>query len=104
MIFLDNKVTPPGCQGPGPGPRIYDVRHLRADDCTCQHPEIVACIYCLFFFIFKSPCYNCGFKEFIPKFVMASNPVMELDIWKGEWGLPSIDVNCLEVMVRDRRN
>jgi hypothetical protein len=67
-------------------------------------PEIVACIYCLFFFIFKSPCYNCGFKGFIPKFVMASNPVMELDIWKGEWGLPSIDVNCLEVMVRDRRN
>ncbi|KAI9555759.1 Metaxin-1 [Daphnia sinensis] len=29
---------------------------------------------------------------------MASNPVMELEIWKGEWGLPSVDVNCLEVM------
>ncbi len=31
---------------------------------------------------------------------MASHPVMELDIWKGEWGLPSIDFHCLEVMVR----
>lgn len=29
---------------------------------------------------------------------MASNPVMELEIWKGEWGLPSVDVHCLEVM------
>lgn len=31
---------------------------------------------------------------------MASNPIMELEIWKGEWGLPSVDVHCLEVMVR----
>merc|ERR1712071_739462 len=23
---------------------------------------------------------------------------MEIDIWKGEWGLPSIDVQCLQVM------
>lgn len=25
--------------------------------------------------------------------------LMEIDIWRGEWGLPSIDVQCLQVMV-----
>lgn len=30
--------------------------------------------------------------------------VMEVDIWKGEWGLPSVDVHCLEVMVRNYNN
>lgn len=29
---------------------------------------------------------------------MVSNSQMEIEIWKGEWGLPSIDVTCLEVM------
>jgi hypothetical protein len=24
---------------------------------------------------------------------------MDIDIWKGDWGLPSIDVECLQVMV-----
>lgn len=25
---------------------------------------------------------------------------IELDIWKGEWGLASIDLECLKVLVR----
>ena len=25
---------------------------------------------------------------------------MELDVWEGDWGLPSIDLTCLQVMVR----
>lgn len=25
---------------------------------------------------------------------------MEVDVWAGDWGLPSIDVNCLQVLVR----
>ena len=25
---------------------------------------------------------------------------MEIDIWKGDWGLPSIDVHCLQALVR----
>ena len=24
---------------------------------------------------------------------------MEVDIWRGDWGLPSIDVQCLQVLV-----
>lgn len=30
---------------------------------------------------------------------MVEDDRMEVDIWKGDWGLPSIDVQCLEVMV-----
>lgn len=32
-----------------------------------------------------------------------TNSVMEVDIWRGEWGLPSVDVRCLEVMVRKQK-
>jgi len=28
------------------------------------------------------------------------NRPMELYIWGGDWGLPSVDLHCLEVMVR----
>ena len=24
---------------------------------------------------------------------------MELEVWGGDWGLPSIDINCLQIMV-----
>lgn len=26
---------------------------------------------------------------------------IELDIWRGEWGLASIDLECLKVLVRN---
>lgn len=25
--------------------------------------------------------------------------IFELDIWKGDWGLPSVDTECLQVLV-----
>jgi hypothetical protein len=27
------------------------------------------------------------------------NHPMELNIWRGDWGLPSVDLHCLEIMV-----
>lgn len=30
---------------------------------------------------------------------MANIEVLQLDIWKGDWGLPSINVECLQVLV-----
>ena len=27
------------------------------------------------------------------------NRPMELDIWKGDWGLPSVDIECLQIFV-----
>lgn len=29
-----------------------------------------------------------------------SDDVLELQVWKGDWGLPSVDPNCLAVLVR----
>ncbi|XP_066601961.1 metaxin-1 [Prorops nasuta] len=29
---------------------------------------------------------------------MSVNEKLELDIWKGDWGLPSIDVTCLQIL------
>ena len=29
------------------------------------------------------------------------NDVMELDCWKGDWGLPSVDIKCLNILVRN---
>ncbi|XP_076226542.1 metaxin-1 isoform X4 [Nomia melanderi] len=30
--------------------------------------------------------------------------VLELDVWKGDWGLPSVDVECLQVLVYAKFN
>lgn len=30
---------------------------------------------------------------------MANAEILQLDIWKGDWGLPSVDVECLQVLV-----
>lgn len=32
------------------------------------------------------------------------NRPMELNVWGGDWGLPSVDLHCLEVMVRGNQN
>ncbi|XP_072760799.1 metaxin-1 isoform X1 [Anoplolepis gracilipes] len=29
---------------------------------------------------------------------MANAEILQLDIWKGDWGLPSVDVECLQVL------
>lgn len=31
---------------------------------------------------------------------MNSGESYQLDIWKGDWGLPSVDIQCLQVLVR----
>lgn len=28
-----------------------------------------------------------------------NSPPMELDIWKGDWGLASVDLDCLRLVV-----
>lgn len=32
------------------------------------------------------------------------NRPMEIDIWKGDWGLPSIDLDCLQTLVSKYNN
>lgn len=32
---------------------------------------------------------------------MFKPPQLEVESWKGDWGLPSIDYKCLEVLVQD---
>lgn len=31
---------------------------------------------------------------------MSNAEVLQLDVWKGDWGLPSVDIECLQVLVR----
>lgn len=38
-------------------------------------------------------CWRCEFSE------MADADILQLDIWKGDWGLPSVDIDCLQVLV-----
>lgn len=33
---------------------------------------------------------------------MTNAEVLELDIWKGDWGLSSVDIECLQVLVCTR--
>ena len=33
---------------------------------------------------------------------MSADENIRLDTWKGDWGLPSIDRNCLQVLVSNR--
>ncbi|XP_011866341.1 PREDICTED: metaxin-1 isoform X2 [Vollenhovia emeryi] len=40
----------------------------------------------------RSPSWRCE----LPK--MANAEVLQLDVWKGDWGLPSVDVECLQVL------
>lgn len=28
-----------------------------------------------------------------------TNRSMELEVWRGDWGLPSIDLECLQLLV-----
>ncbi|XP_015175035.1 PREDICTED: metaxin-1, partial [Polistes dominula] len=35
---------------------------------------------------------------------MSTSDKMQLDVWKGDWGLPSIDTECLQVMAYARFN
>lgn len=30
---------------------------------------------------------------------MTDVEVLQLDIWKGDWGLPSVNIECLQVLV-----
>lgn len=30
---------------------------------------------------------------------MTDIEVLQLDIWKGDWGLPSVNIECLQVLV-----
>lgn len=30
---------------------------------------------------------------------MNTTEIYQLDVWKGDWGLPSIDINCLQALV-----
>lgn len=32
---------------------------------------------------------------------MFKPPQLEVESWKGDWGLPSIDYKCLEVLVQN---
>lgn len=28
----------------------------------------------------------------------------QIDVWKGDWGLPSIDIQCLQILVNINHN